>query len=53
MPTPTPKQIAAYARREARRVLSVRRVDPVLAAQIATDAAAECARMAAAAGLAH
>lgn len=48
----TPAQIAAYARTEARRAISVRRVDPALADQIVAAAQAEVERMRAVAGLA-
>jgi hypothetical protein len=43
--TPTAKQIATFARTEARRVISVRRVNPTLAAEIEAAATAECERM--------
>jgi hypothetical protein len=42
---PTDKQIAAFARTEARRAISVRRLDPELAAQIVADAQAQCDAM--------
>lgn len=42
---PTNKQIAAYARREAKRSISVRRVNPAQADQIVAEAQAECERM--------
>jgi hypothetical protein len=42
---PTNKEIAAYARREAKRVMSVRRVDPDHAAELEAAARAECERM--------
>jgi len=47
----TPDLIAAYARCEARRAISVRRVDPDGAERIVQAARAECERMRAAAGL--
>lgn len=45
------KQIAAYARKEARRARSVGRVDPAGAERIIAAAVAQVARMRAAAGL--
>ena len=45
MTTPTNKDIKRYADTEARRVLSLRRVNPELAARVAAEAAAECERM--------
>lgn len=39
---PTDKEILDYARREARRAISVRRVDPAGADRIAAEAGAQC-----------
>jgi hypothetical protein len=43
--TPTNKDIAAYARREARRAISIRRVNPAQASEIVAAAQDECERM--------